>query len=436
MFLFCKTAVDNIYVSLVFGSIQLALSVLIIIYLRYQRMLALRGDEVAARVLVLPIYIYVLYGFLLAELLEGATYLLTFFHPDQSDIELPIHILVSLAWGIFHFVFEGLAILLMQQGAGRASVRRAFFISAAWGVVLSVVIFITRKQSGTNQKYWFVITIISAVLTVFYSIPWIYSQDTLRYRPALKPYALFWVVINFLVACESLLIHESMNFGFCIQFFTHGILFGIVKPFIVYKALHMDSEYWQGMWKQPMMKSSCAKSKDPAQDHSPQGIQTPLMGVSLSRQSARQAADFTEQFFEYQYDKQNGKRGHAASLLNCAFLSVDKRVLLGAGGTCKVYRGRWQGNPVAVKMVFCPEITPAVLDNFSHEAALHSTLNHPNVVRMLGVCILPPAVSIVMELCNLGSLHDFIKLLKMNDNGGNGDDGMGSDCSTSTNSAG
>ena len=190
----CKKLVDNAWFDLCFGIIQLTLSLVIIGYLRFQRMLALRGDEVAARVLVLPIYIYVLYGFVVAELLEGAVNVVAFF-PDTTDFQtdnVPTlsHTCISLAFGIYHFVFEGLAILLMQQGAGRASIRRAFFLSACWGVLITAVIFVFETDP---DKFWFVKMIISALLVGFYSIPWIISEDTLRYRPALKPYAFFWV---------------------------------------------------------------------------------------------------------------------------------------------------------------------------------------------------------------------------------------------------
>jgi len=47
-----------------------------------------------------------------------------------------------------------------------------------------------------------------------------------------------------------------------------------------------------------------------------------------------------------------------------------------------------------------------------HEARLRSHWSHPNVVRFIGVCIRPPAICLVSELCDNGSLLELIKTEK------------------------
>lgn len=48
------------------------------------------------------------------------------------------------------------------------------------------------------------------------------------------------------------------------------------------------------------------------------------------------------------------------------------------------------------------------MESFTREAALLCFLEHPNVVHTYGVCILPPSMCIVMELCERGSLYDVL----------------------------
>lgn len=38
-----------------------------------------------------------------------------------------------------------------------------------------------------------------------------------------------------------------------------------------------------------------------------------------------------------------------------------------------------------------------------------SALEHPNVVRLEGICVLPPSICIVMELCQGGNLYEFLR---------------------------
>jgi serine/threonine protein kinase len=321
-------------------------------------------------------------------------------------------------------------------------------------------------------------------------------MTTIYRRPAMRNYALFWAANYGLGTLGlSMLRYPETPWGksfSCLYILQDGILFHLIKPFIVYSTLLRDSEYWQGL----CMVQKNFSYFNKAEETQYNDLQSPLLGVSLSRNAARHAASFADSFAVQaathaigpdgqtqggQQQRQGNRRsfnsmfkgrkhGRAASddyaktntagrgarrlqsnggqrnnfsnsapggaftyipnsirnslarvmdiinpdvkdtsyLLNFAFLEVDDKALLGAGGTCKVYKGKYKKEPVAVKIVYCTEITPKVLQNFCREAALHASLQHPNVVHMVGVCMLPPAVGIVLELCNMGSLYDLI----------------------------
>jgi hypothetical protein len=73
-----------------------------------------------------------------------------------------------------------------------------------------------------------------------------------------------------------------------------------------------------------------------------------------------------------------------------------------------VYKGTYRDEEVAVKILFCLELTPERIVNFCNEASLLHSLQHPNVVSCLGVSVMPPAICLVTEFCRFGSLYDFL----------------------------
>lgn len=60
-------------------------------------------------------------------------------------------------------------------------------------------------------------------------------------------------------------------------------------------------------------------------------------------------------------------------------------------------------------MIYCPELDPASVNSFYHEASLLSRLKHPNVLEIYGICVRPPSISLVMELCPNGNLYEYLR---------------------------
>ncbi len=89
-------------------------------------------------------------------------------------------------------------------------------------------------------------------------------------------------------------------------------------------------------------------------------------------------------------------------VVDFAFLQLDKRI--GAGATSEVYCGRLKLDPVAVKVSTPPEITVEVIDVVVAEARISAKLKHKNIVNFKGLCIRPPQIAMVMELCEGGNL--------------------------------
>lgn len=84
--------------------------------------------------------------------------------------------------------------------------------------------------------------------------------------------------------------------------------------------------------------------------------------------------------------------------------------LLGEGFFGEVHEGVYQkknGEKISVAVKTCKECAPDVREKFVGEAVIMKNLDHPNIVRLIGVIEEDP-VWIVMELCQLGELGKYL----------------------------
>mmetsp|Transcript_42128 Transcript_42128/g.51145 ORF Transcript_42128/g.51145 Transcript_42128/m.51145 type:complete len:317 (-) Transcript_42128:481-1431(-) len=70
---------------------------------------------------------------------------------------------------------------------------------------------------------------------------------------------------------------------------------------------------------------------------------------------------------------------------------------VGGGGFSLVYRGYWRGTQIAAKKWFDQEGDDKVMQEFRSEVMTLQNMRHPNVVQMLGACMRPPNLCIVLE---------------------------------------
>ncbi|KAK6235831.1 hypothetical protein SCA6_011168 [Theobroma cacao] len=98
--------------------------------------------------------------------------------------------------------------------------------------------------------------------------------------------------------------------------------------------------------------------------------------------------------------------------------TVDlKRLVMGvafAEGTFgKLFRGKYNGEDVAIKILERPadkpEIAQALERQFQQEVMILATLNHPNVVQFIGACRKPMVWGIVTAYAKGGSVRQFLK---------------------------
>lgn len=82
---------------------------------------------------------------------------------------------------------------------------------------------------------------------------------------------------------------------------------------------------------------------------------------------------------------------------------------VGSGGFGVVFKGVYAGETVAIKKIHAHALSNAgAVAEFQAEVAVLSSVRHPNIVRFVGACTLPPALMIVTEFLERGTLFDVL----------------------------
>ncbi len=87
----------------------------------------------------------------------------------------------------------------------------------------------------------------------------------------------------------------------------------------------------------------------------------------------------------------------------------SKGRFLGKGGFGQVFLGNWQATPIAVKELLVQIIDDQFLNMFKSEAQIMAQCQHPNIVRMFGICAEEGKLAILMEYLEKGSLDKFLQ---------------------------
>lgn len=81
---------------------------------------------------------------------------------------------------------------------------------------------------------------------------------------------------------------------------------------------------------------------------------------------------------------------------------------IGQGGFSMIYKGTWNYMNIAVKVIFDPNVTEDLLNEFNNEIKMLFTLRHPNIILLIGICSKPQKLAIITEYIEFGSLFDVL----------------------------
>jgi len=96
------------------------------------------------------------------------------------------------------------------------------------------------------------------------------------------------------------------------------------------------------------------------------------------------------------------------SLPHFEMVEVQLGEILNQGGFSVVHKGTWHGTKVAVKKLFDPNISHELLAEFDNEVQKLEMLRHPNILMPLALHRKPPALCLIMELCEGGSYYQLL----------------------------
>jgi serine/threonine protein kinase len=85
---------------------------------------------------------------------------------------------------------------------------------------------------------------------------------------------------------------------------------------------------------------------------------------------------------------------------------------IGQGGFSMIYKANWKMLPVALKVIFDPNVTESLLSEFNNEIKMLYLLRHPNITMLLGICSKPQKLAIITEYVENGSLFDLLHKTK------------------------
>ena len=79
------------------------------------------------------------------------------------------------------------------------------------------------------------------------------------------------------------------------------------------------------------------------------------------------------------------------------FQEIELGLQIGQGGFGDVYSATWRNATVAVKKLRVQRVSKRRLQDFTSEVLKFCQLDHPNIVKFIGACVVTPNLAIVME---------------------------------------
>lgn len=353
-------------------------------------------DDGDGRLVLLPAYQMFLYAFMINLSIYAIINCVYYIDDIRLDTASWKRSVLTMVWnGALYATMDGIPIWLTKSSTGTATMRRVAVQSLVWGGIQGGLA--VGLIHYPNIFLLYLTTPLNLLRTIMYLCVWLAPMRWVYRRPSARLYAKWIAIYNLLFSVLFLIADLFLEALLCLIFSSSWIIV-IGLPFLLYSTLLMDSHYWRGLL-----------DDQPHADNTNVSLRAPLMGISLTEQTA---SALTEEL-----DASSIKAKH----LNYALLSLGQPRddghqsaavgnLLAAGGTARVYAGSYKGETLAIKLIYCLELTPDIVRNFARESNKLAALNkYPHVVKLIGICVRPPSLAMALELCYFGSLYDVIE---------------------------
>ncbi|KAG1712087.1 hypothetical protein DVH05_009326 [Phytophthora capsici] len=345
------------------------LCIILVIYLRFNRNTALRGDASAARKIILPAFEPLLW------VLGISTGVYTGFFCFALTTKLYTYDISKLATEVFYsgrqFVFLSVIVFMLQKSVSGPALRRTLVITLVLSTYTIPLVWIITTYYPVSDLY-VPLTIARALLLGLYSYVLIRPPVRATKR-TLREYCVFaYIYYALLFSYNECFRQGHLDTGFYLTY--SNLLCGSLCPLVIWRVLRADTEHWRGMGQRAvaLQRLFC---------------QTRGMPERVSSKGLHILIEMHRKF-----------------IVDFAYLELQQRI--GVGASAVVFKGVLRSTiDVAVKVYTPTDFTEDTVAAFSQEAALCGALHHPNIVAFHGMCVCPPTICLVNELC-VGSLED------------------------------
>ncbi|KAJ0399816.1 hypothetical protein ATCC90586_007541 [Pythium insidiosum] len=351
----------------------LVFSLALLVHIRYNHRLAMKGDANAVRKIILPAFeplfwvVAIVSAFYLV--LFGATIRTESFTIQSTFVT------VEVQYSCRNFLYLLVPVFMLEKSLSVPALRRA----TAWTVVLSTYTIpgVWVMQEFCDRKYerYYFWIVQGSRATILFFFAFLSFHPPARASPrTLREYAFFMLVLQIIYFMVSQSFRMA-RVDLATNLSWAAVSWSAVLPIFMWRVLKADTEHWRGVGKRAVELQ----------------LRFRRNGTVEERVSARGLHLLIELHRKYIID----------------FAHLDIHDKIGEGESSMVFRGKLntKNTPVAIKVYTPPTFSDDTVAAFSHEAALCGALRHPNILLFHGMCVCPPTICMVTELC-CGSLRD------------------------------
>lgn len=266
-------------------------------------------------------------------------------------------------------------VFVLQPSVSSRSLQYTVGISLLLATYTMPIAWYMTEYGHTGDLYA-VLTISRALLLVLFVYILVHPPPRAS-KYILREYCVFAFVYYAFRFSSSLCLRQGeITAAFNLMY--GSLLFGMFVPLMNWRVLTADTEYWRALGQR-----ACALQRLFRQQQS----QHQQIQDRISAQGMPVLVELQPKF-----------------VIDFPYLERKQRI--GVGTNSVVFNGFLQSSiAVAIKQYTPLDFTEDTVAEFSDEAALCAALNHPNIVNFYGLCVCPPTIALVTELCQ-GSLSD------------------------------
>lgn len=357
-----------------------------------RQVLAYGGDPEAAKRIILPCFKPLFQGLIVFYALQAVALCLTFI--DTSMNSRYFHILQY-----FNFLSIGVyvitPVLLIQSSVSLPAFWNTFYMVFPWWIFCNFLwgLSFLKGDGGLVVDILFVlfVTVPPIVLSILILTKLIKSRvqlGSVSNRNSIEFLLGYAVSFGVLYLVALLSDNQSNVSKLTLSAIITAISFvcNQIFPFALYRTLLADTKFWRGLGRHNKMGINVHDDLRA----SGANVFRPTMDLSVISSTF-----------------QDMMAGIGDISVDFAYLQLER--IIGHGATSEVYCGRYKKKLVAIKLSNPPEVTEEAIDVFVAEAKIASSLDHPNIVKFVGICVRPPQIAMVFEFCEGGNLKSNLK---------------------------